>query len=981
MPYDSLDRSVMGVTDDGLLPALRDWETKLQDRFLRASKLEGSKRIVKSKSLNMKEMLDALPPVERKRFMADYSRIIGFNKLMDTGKPWGTTVMDAAGDSNELRKFLVDPSKVRGKDASVLETIYNRLFVQVDPLAKADDPARFTFGGNILRADYLEELVKNNRHIAPGSTSAAGFTGRNVVVFDTETAGILEESGVRQVSASKMAFDPGSGTFSAPEKIFDRHFKTSRMSMGMVAHEGKAETNMLAHFQKRGWDYANKVAFEGSDFVGALRPFLEQLRDADHVVGHNVQFDINQIFVGLQNTGAYKEDTDGFKSFLDDVMGNTLVDGKVKDTLEMSRAYLPHLKPAEEILATGKASSHSIENLLLQTNLAELIRNDVGSDDGFKKVFGMGSKSLHSSDIDTSVTGYLLKFIGSGQLAEGQLDKIDPLYSTLRRSVLSSWAPTPVSNIADIGSIDKRMFSALIGEANLDPDNAYLSAARNHLGRGHVDRMIAGGGDELYDAMADLHSKIEVPLSLKVNPLEQEMYLTRKTVDNIAEKVTDADLVSSIGNWRQFAGQGQPHSGMLNKFSTLFKKGVRPSDESFLELQQKLATHGVPFSGLSMPERWFTGAMAMAVPSDTGGEVYNAMSGAEQKVAHLGEDLGVSRFGKAKHAYVSESKRNITLPMDIIEQAEEAGILAKTSISGGDDVAMLGYSAYKSDAGGKRVALNYMLEGSEEEKVTQAEKLGRWIEEKMADPSSMVGDIDFKSFFRTNSVAVEDVQEALLRAPKTGIQIGSLDGRAGTVAYDMVESFQQGILTDRGKINMRAGYLAAGNGQSEDVIRTGAWHLDRFGDKTWGDFYKRDLGVLSSRVGALEETVAGNSRLANEMLFIASGSDRSLVTKAVEGYEKFRGAAPKAAAVAAIAGIGLMAYKHHKANEVYDQTLEAQPQESGSKPGYITDDMLNYGQNNMDPLATAGTIRELRDRRTGHSKMGPNKYSDLYGGR
>lgn len=980
MPYDSLDRSVMGVTDDGLLPALRDWESKLEAKYLKTSKLETSKSIVKSKSLNMKEMLDALPPVERKRFMADYSRIIGFNKLMDTGVVPGSLIMEAKGDSNELRKFLVDPSKVRGRGTSVLETIYNRLFIQVDQLADPTDPARFSFGGNILRADYLEELVNNNRNVGPGVSGAAGFTGRNVVIFDTETAGILDESGVRQVSASSMAFDPASGTFSAPKKIFDENFRTSRMAMGMVAHEGHAETNMLAQFEKRGLKYANEVAFEGSDFVSSLRPFLEQLRDADHVVGHNVQFDINQIFVGLQNTGAYKSDTDGFKSFLDEVMGSTLVDGKVKDTLEMSRAYLPHLKPADELLASGKASSHSIENILLRTNLAELVRGEVG-DSGFKDVFGIGAKSLHSSDIDTSVTGYLLKFIASGELQEGELDKIDPLYGTLRKSVLSSWAPTPVSNIGNIGSIDKRMFRALVEEANLDPENSYLSTARRHLGKKKVNQMIAGGGDDFYDAMVGLHSTEAIPLSLNVNPLEQEMFLTRKTVADIVPSVGEADMLGGIGNWRAWAGQGEPHKGMLNKFSTLFKKGVRPSDESFVELQQKLAGHGVPFSGLSMPERWFTGAMSMAVPSDTGGEVFTSLTQAEQKAAQVGEDLGVSRFSKAKAAYVSESKRNITLPMEILRQAEEEGILTKTSISGGDDVAMLGYSAYKSDAGGKRVALNYMLEGSEKEQASQAQKLGDWIGRKMDDPSAMIGDTDFKSFFRTNSVKIDEIQEALLRSPKTGIQIGSLEGRAGGIAYDMVESFQQGIMTDRGKINMRAGYLAPTEGQSEDVIRTGAWTLDRFGDGEWKDFYKRDLGVLASRVSDLETTITGNTRLGNEMLSLAGGGEKSLVTKMVEGYSKFRGTAPKAAAAVAIAGIGLMAYKRHKSNESYSQTLEQQPTEGASRPGYITDDMLNYGQNNADPLATAGTIRELRDRRIGHTQMGPNKYSNLYGGR
>ena len=85
MAYDSLDRSVMGVTDSELLPALKNWEHRLEEMYFKSSKLEESKKLVKSKSINMKEMLDALAPADRKRMMANYSQIIGFNKLVESG--------------------------------------------------------------------------------------------------------------------------------------------------------------------------------------------------------------------------------------------------------------------------------------------------------------------------------------------------------------------------------------------------------------------------------------------------------------------------------------------------------------------------------------------------------------------------------------------------------------------------------------------------------------------------------------------------------------------------------------------------------------------------------------------------------------------------------------------------------------------------------------------------------------------------------
>lgn len=974
MAFDNI-RSAYSIDDDHLLNGLTFWENKLQERFFEVSRLEPSKRIVKSKSLNMKELLDALPPKERKRFMAEYSEIIGFNKVIESGILPSSVVMPGTTKNNELRRFSLDPNRLSGSGTSALETIYNRMHINVDPLSPVDSVDRYSFGGNILRSDYLKELLESNKQMLPGLNSGMGITGSNVVVFDTETAGILEESGVRQVSASKMLFDPNAKTFSSPQKIFDRHFKTSRMQMGMIAENGVADDFMSSHFENLGVRYANQKPFAGDDFVAGLRPFLDELKNADHIVGHNVQFDINQIFVGLQNTQAYQSDTSGFKGYLDEVMEASLRPGKVKDTLEMARAYMPDLKPSDVLLNQGKATAYSIENLLLSTNLADLVRGELG-DDEFKKAFGITSGSLHASDIDTTVTGYLLKFINSGQLQKGQLSSVDPVFSALKKSIISSYAPTPISNIANIGHIDKRVFSSLMREAATDPDNSYLTAGRGFYGEKAFSDLMSSGPDTLYAAMQKLHEETETPVTLKITPLEQEMELSRRGFET-ARDVTEADIVGSIGNWRDYAGQGKPYQGILNKFSTLFKHGERPSLESFSDLQDKLASHGVPFAGISMPERWFTGAMSMAATEDKDQALWKSMSNIEQTSALLGEDLGISRFKKAEQAYVSQSARNVTIPLEILREAETAGVIAKTSISGGDDLGYMGYSAYKTESGRKRVALNYLFSGNEEDQLRQSQALHTWLVDRLQDDSAMIGDRAFKSYFRDNPFTATDLGKALETSATSGIQVASMEGRAGTIAYNMVESFQQGILADRSKIAMRAGFLS----DDDNIVRVGAWHLGRFGDDGFNKSYINDMQVAGKRLNDLEEIIKQRPRMTSALLEISKrgGDVESIVKQSVNAYEKVRSVGPKVALGAIAGGVVYSLYKRHRENSIYDETLQQQSYEGKSR-GYIDESMINYGKNNMDPLATAGTIRQLRDSRIGHTKMGPGKYSDIYGG-
>jgi hypothetical protein len=80
------------------------------------------------------------------------------------------------------------------------------------------------------------------------------------------------------------------------------------------------------------------------------------------------------------------------------------------------------------------------------------------------------------------------------------------------------------------------------------------------------------------------------------------------------------------------------------------------------------------------------------------------------------------------------------------------------------------------------------------------------------------------------------------------------------------------------------------------------------------------------------------------------------------------------------AGVGYYTYSKYKENQVYDETIESQPIESGGRnrqsPRLSQSDLSSFRR---DPLVTAGVVGNLDRNKIGHTNMGPNKYNHLYG--
>lgn len=74
--------------------------------------------------------------------------------------------------------------------------------------------------------------------------------------------------------------------------------------------------------------------------------------------------------------------------------------------------------------------------------------------------------------------------------------------------------------------------------------------------------------------------------------------------------------------------------------------------------------------------------------------------------------------------------------------------------------------------------------------------------------------------------------------------------------------------------------------------------------------------------------------------------------------------------------------QRRKENELYEPTIEVGPVESGSRPYGIQDALLkgDRSSSRKDPLVTAGIVGNLDRSKIGHSMMGSDKHSHLFGG-
>jgi DNA polymerase III epsilon subunit-like protein len=997
--------------------------------------------------INLKSMIDALSYEDRGKVLNNFRDLFQFDEMLgsqdeirafieggaipsslsEVGENVGGRRVFKFGVIDEMAGASQLPSGAGMKRRNPLVSIMNNMSIQYDePLAKqllekmkagenVDLRGAFKFGGNIMQADYVRGLDET-------LTSAMAMPkGSNILVFDTETLGLNAGNGnIRQISAINIMSD-GQGGFDEVLDPFNKFFRTSHAQVGMISQldkTGLRTPKTLVEYLDGLADPNHLISDMGSgdQFTEALKPLLRQMRDASHIMGHNVQFDLDQVLTGAKMTSQYLNGGDQeLVSLVDEITDRVKGGTGIIDTLHIAKNKLPGLGTAAELAFAGEKTTHSLENIMLQTNLIDrMVEEAGGGGAGRAQVMdflGMTeSGAMHQADVDTKLTAKLYQFLTDQTGLEektlgGKIpgvsmtgEEID-FYGRVRTFVRRSYAPIPVANIADIRDIDPRLFDAMLGEeiekkegrvrfGMLDDQKSLVDELELTRGQGDVYSLARRGaqgssGQTVFTGtsseLLEMMSRDIEPLYAKmsITPLEQEVFLTRNLVKPLQDLQVTEDTFFSMGNFRRVTGVDQPYGGLINKVGTFFKRGMSLKPGEFSQMQQTMQGMNLPFAGLSMPEAQLTNIMARSTAGLS--EVRDVMGPAYSKVANIADDVGISHFVAWDAAKQLKSGK-VQLPVEVLRAA---GLMGDES---GDLLSLSTYSYQHKTLGDTVKGVNLTRTLDEQ----QIQELYNFID--AADETAEMSELGGKRLIDYG--VTRDVKASILSGLQThgeyGISIGRVEGQAAREISDVLENnvLAQQINRDTGKIpiRMRMIDMQGGEAAGTKIIRTGPAFLDRFmgagGEADHIEGLDKARKILDDMVSFADSKAAGPGLLEAATFGVEHGTTE-LGQKIYKGYKTARKASPFALAAVAVGAGAYYMGKRQKESNLYSETTDKQDtQDYRAYASYRKEMGMQEAPAKRlpDPLLTSYMVSDLDQNKIGHTKMGVQKYGTLYNG-
>lgn len=804
-----------------------------------------------------------------------------------------------------------------------------------DPALTGADVYKSSF--NIPRQEFIQSLYdRRNMSIEPG---------KRMFVFDTETLGLSTDSAtVREISGVSMYRNDG-GFYIDESSDVTKHMRVNRSAYGAIRDHVTGKVQRMDNFIKQrivGSSGVSEVG--GKGFLEAARPMLEEMAQADYLVGHNVGFDIGQVITNTMRTAEYARNP-ALRQLVNQVRSKEVI-----DTVTMVSEYFGgKLGVAPDLV---KPSSYSLENLMLQTNLGDLLKNDESIPGFMDDYINLGQ---HQAKIDTTITGKLLQYMQEGRLNDTPLS--DP---RLRKAVLTSYALTPISNIADVRHVTPELFEQLMDEDG--------SVVVRQVGTGKViptDRTTVIGGKpvsmspgEWYEQLTD-PANVDQYATMKITPMEQHIFNQRQLFDAVDPV---GDVHERVGAWAKFSGYGMKDGGFLNANHTLTKAGLMPSDQAFGRFQKEMAAAGMPYAGHSLPERVLGAGLSIA-----GQGIQAGLGSAEIAAMPYLDDLMSSRWMNRAEFYTAPSGVS-AMPLDVLRRAEEAGSLLDTNITGSKKFAqMMSLSTVESTRD-----LNLMVELSERDQAG----LMDWLQQGVTGEDMELRKV--LSEAQLSETTLADWGEGFL-AGDGRVNVGHM----GEQGYDVISNLMQENTRDLTKIPMQMGLISG----SSDSIVMGAPVLERFRTDEMKVRYAEDLRTAASMETSLVEEMSSSPSVARKVAskYSSLGTvGERVAAKGEAAFDALKKRAPIGIGAAALVFGGYYANKRRKQQDVYDESMSDMSYESQA-------DYDNYRYQmslppapaqrmRLDPLMTAGVVGNMNNNRIGHTNMDPNRHMGLFQG-
>lgn len=809
------------------------------------------------------------------------------------------------------------------------------------------------------RTSYnITELAKQLTRSLRGE--GAHKDAAKVVVWDFETGGLSERSGIWQFAAHIM--DTKTGKIEQTRKI---HISNNLMKFGLIGPTGRS----LA-----------ERAYEGvrpediMDSYDALREILNVMDMAQfNMAGHNINFDIEQMLhLIATHQSRIDAEPDKHVARLVTKFKEALGSGKVVDTAALSSALLGGRSELAQVLRTSNVLEHASPEVLEKLG------------------------DLHDSAVDSELTALVLHVAGTGRLRELTEEEQALAYSKFKlkrlekKEILSPFART-----TDISQVHAELRERLNIEDAMswDPETG---------------RMV-----NIFDKKA----------GRGLSPMEQMILKSRasRTVADPEAVMTSSGIQQNIQALSDFLGHytgtsaGNVPTVRPGSRSALLASGFTGDLMGDFELlQSRIAASGGPGSTMGVQERITTAALARA-SEFRGLEVGEAID-----LDPVRELLGVAGWRSQAEIGIQEFRGSGNklgyLPQEVLREAlkdtEYTSALrldAFTTSRGFSSALMFEFG---DDNAQEQVdAILTHLQGlvSNPEYVDEKAQIQALITE-LENPESYTRRYGLQLSFNESNQAVHEALATMTEigaggaAQRSSVKVSWLAGvqdhlgtesdviLTGDVIPDLVLKDKSGgvIMDPRMLASEAEGSILGTIKGFERLAEEGTLSISSPVDRNPIPVRRLRGGIpVDEEAEAAATTVAGEA----DRYFLGrltGGAPEDFMNKIIDRFftkpVSVVKAHPKIGVGAALAvGAGYYFMRKRKERDPYYDTIERQDTESNSgfKANYQRAqdrDIDTLTSPYQDPLATAGLIQNLHARKSGHHAMGPNKYGHLFGG-
>lgn len=898
---------------------------------------------------------------------AQLMKAYGWDELINNVNPMTTPTYVLHGEAAEGRAFgryKISREAMLASDDPGLIALTQATFQHRPERAEGRLDARMQdimpLSGTRMRWDTAERLMRQKN---------AGFANvGSRVVFDLETASLMPEHGIRQLSA--RFYDAQGNEIHHINQHFDNpfsgmgHYGTDQLNNDITFGQyiGGADPDDIDSLGRKKYQVPG-VRYADQPFGEAMEDFFLRAQGVKSLVGQNAAFDVGML-QGVMNTSLYNDPSPRgvrFKAAVDDFFAKAQTDN-FYDTAAHARMLMGEIDIAPEFIGIGKGSTFSIENIFLQsTFLDDIVSTKIMKEDELNERL---AKALHDADVDTLFTDLLFRLQGKiyedPQLHSKLLRSGAPtrLTKQMRQDIVDSGAATAIT------ALPQSQLTRLIDMGILNPDGT------KKMGQGAITAL---------DQMMLLSRNLDLEADAGVSPIDLQF----KT-GIWSRYVKERNILSPTGFGR--IGDKTPNFPQLGEF---------------LAKQQEFAKAGMPFSGLSMMERLLSGIMGAS--ESAGSTVLGNRLNRQRRI--LGELAPVGMIHKSNLRLLGRG--NVAMPMEILQGLSEAGLLETSQIADWADnkaPLLLGVSPFKSTLQDGKTEIRdvafqvrnlFAGEANSTERTEQVRKIAAHLQ-------AMSDDVD--QDFTIAPSLLEKLQERLIGSADPNIQIGTLGGARGTpegtLLYNVMDEMGQAV--DRkvpfwvAPLMHDPEYLTAAN---EAIPELGAgFHsvgplLSTAGgdifDEKHGKSILREVGKLRDFTEYSWKEASNDSRLMTSLLMeqtFGGGVARKTYEAAGKVADFIKN--PITLGAAAGAGIGYYLFNRHRKQEPYQDTFAGQGIESDDAYSRYKQDLGEsplpklplIERRGGDPLASAGTVGRLDQNKIGHTRMGPDKDSHLFSG-